>query len=72
MLATAMKDVRKVGSTPTSRCIDALRRRAIKHNDPYLNVVADEMAAVYQKMYNARRALMVIEKAVNLGMRMES
>ncbi len=56
-----MKDVMDLGSTHASRCIRGLRRRSVRHDDEYLNVVADEMESVFQIMYTARRALMVLE-----------
>lgn len=64
-----MRQATDVGSTHTKRCIEGLRRRAVKYGDDYLNVVADEMERTYQALYTARRALMVAEKVVAIGLR---
>ncbi|OCP21989.1 hypothetical protein BC361_25825 [Ensifer sp. LC54] len=57
-------------STPSSRAIRALRARAKKHNDPYLDFVADEFERTYTLMLQARRALILMEKAVKFGLKL--
>lgn len=55
-------------STPQSRAIKALRKRARKYGDNYLNLVAEEFDKTYRLMIKARRALLIIEKTATDGL----